>query len=145
MHFFHLHLRFFYAIAAKRENLSSWPMNIFTDESHPGEAVVFSYIPMVHVKSRDLVVQHEGILPGKAVFLLQQRPLTCHVCFKPIKTEALTHQWGPRSVNDEGIFLYILQDLLDKSWWHVPFHNLVLCGLYGLPPHLKTSDRGVNI
>lgn len=29
--------------------------------------------------------------------------------------------------------------LLDESWWHVPFHDLVLCGLYGLLPHLENT------
>lgn len=30
--------------------------------------------------------------------------------------------------------------LLDKSWRHVPFHYLVLCGLYGLLPHLENKE-----
>lgn len=30
--------------------------------------------------------------------------------------------------------------LLDKSWWHVPFHDLVLCGLDSLLPHLENKE-----
>lgn len=30
--------------------------------------------------------------------------------------------------------------LLDESWWHVPFHELVFCGLYSIPPHLENTD-----
>lgn len=31
--------------------------------------------------------------------------------------------------------------LLDKSWWHVSFHDLVLCGLYSVFPHLETRRK----
>lgn len=34
--------------------------------------------------------------------------------------------------------------LLDKSWWHVPFHDLVLCGLYGLLPHLENTSTYIK-
>lgn len=31
--------------------------------------------------------------------------------------------------------------LLDKSWWHVPFHELVFCGLYSLLSHLENTNE----
>lgn len=33
--------------------------------------------------------------------------------------------------------------LLDESWWHVSFHDLVLCGLYCVFSHLKTTTENL--